>query len=248
MSRRNRRYFTVAHRAPALSRAACWLWARMAAGLRGERDQLLRRLSRALPPPDQQALAEVAADPQRWDRLCRRHRRGVPPGRRQGSRGPCGGQPTVELPGAGDHRARNPERVWDQSNSAGAVRAALDACGLRWAIPQLAEFRQQQLEGPDLSPSDFQNAVWLGAPLRIVGGVISPFRIEVARRIAAINGPFEGSAGEAPNRPAPRGAGTPSSSGPRTKRFAGAPCRSTRRQRPGTHPPGWRVRLSGRAQ
>ena len=34
MSRRNRRYFTLARRAPALSRAACWLWARTAlAGL-----------------------------------------------------------------------------------------------------------------------------------------------------------------------------------------------------------------------
>ena len=30
---------------------------------------------------------------------------------------------------------RNPERVWDQSNSAGAVRDALDACGLTWAVP-----------------------------------------------------------------------------------------------------------------
>jgi integrase len=30
---------------------------------------------------------------------------------------------------------RNPERVWDQSNSAGAIRAALDACGLTWAVP-----------------------------------------------------------------------------------------------------------------
>ncbi len=70
MSRRNRRYFTLAHRAPALSRAACWLWARMAlVGLRGDRDRLLRRLSRALPPADQQVLAEVAADTQRWDRF-----------------------------------------------------------------------------------------------------------------------------------------------------------------------------------
>ncbi len=70
MSRRNRRYLTLAHRAPALSRAACWLWARMAlVGLRGDRDRLLRRLSKALPPADQQVLAEVAADPQRWDRF-----------------------------------------------------------------------------------------------------------------------------------------------------------------------------------
>jgi integrase len=30
---------------------------------------------------------------------------------------------------------RDPERVWDQSNSAGAVRAALDVCGLTWAVP-----------------------------------------------------------------------------------------------------------------
>jgi integrase len=30
---------------------------------------------------------------------------------------------------------RDPERVWDQSNSAGAVRAALDASGLTWAVP-----------------------------------------------------------------------------------------------------------------
>jgi integrase len=30
---------------------------------------------------------------------------------------------------------RDPERVWDQSNSAGAVRDALDACGLTWAVP-----------------------------------------------------------------------------------------------------------------
>jgi integrase len=30
---------------------------------------------------------------------------------------------------------RDPKRVWDQSNSAGAVRDALDACGLTWAVP-----------------------------------------------------------------------------------------------------------------
>jgi len=70
MSRRNRRYFTLARRAPLLSQAACWLWARMAlAGLRGDRDRLLQRLSKALPPPDREVLAEVAADPQRWDRF-----------------------------------------------------------------------------------------------------------------------------------------------------------------------------------
>ena len=70
MSRRNRRYFTLARRAPPLSRAACWLWARLAlAGLRGDRDHLVQRLSKALPPPDREVLAEVAADPQRWTRF-----------------------------------------------------------------------------------------------------------------------------------------------------------------------------------
>jgi pimeloyl-ACP methyl ester carboxylesterase len=67
MSRRNRRYFTLARRAPALSRAACWLWARTAlAGLRSDRDRLVRRLSKGLPPPDREVLAEVAADAGRW--------------------------------------------------------------------------------------------------------------------------------------------------------------------------------------
>jgi conjugative relaxase-like TrwC/TraI family protein len=51
----------------------------------------------------------------------------------------------------------------------------------------LAELRQQQLEGPDLSARDFQNVVRLGAPFKIVDGDVSPFRLEVARRIAAIN-------------------------------------------------------------
>jgi pimeloyl-ACP methyl ester carboxylesterase len=37
MSRRNRRYFALARRAPALSRAACWLWARMAPGRAAQR-------------------------------------------------------------------------------------------------------------------------------------------------------------------------------------------------------------------
>jgi pimeloyl-ACP methyl ester carboxylesterase len=70
MSRRNRRYFTLARRAPTLSRAACWLWARMAlAGLGGDHERLRARLSKGLPPPDREVLAQVAADPQRWQRF-----------------------------------------------------------------------------------------------------------------------------------------------------------------------------------
>ena len=60
---------------------------------------------------------------------------------------------------------------------------ALFACGLH----PLAEFRQQQLEGPDLTQRDYQDAARLGAPFKIVDGVVSPFRLEVARHIAAIN-------------------------------------------------------------
>jgi hypothetical protein len=60
---------------------------------------------------------------------------------------------------------------------------ALFGCGLH----PLAELRQQQLEGPDLSRRDLQEGTQLGVPFKIVDGVVSPFRLEVARRYAAIN-------------------------------------------------------------
>jgi conjugative relaxase-like TrwC/TraI family protein len=60
---------------------------------------------------------------------------------------------------------------------------ALFGCGLH----PLAELRQQQLEGPALTTRDFLEVNQLGAPFKIVDGVVSPFRLEVARRIAAIN-------------------------------------------------------------
>ena len=59
---------------------------------------------------------------------------------------------------------------------------ALFGCGLH----PLAELRQQQLEGPELTQRDYQDAARLGAPFKIVGGEVSPFRLEVARRFAAI--------------------------------------------------------------
>jgi hypothetical protein len=59
---------------------------------------------------------------------------------------------------------------------------ALFGCGLH----PLAELRQQLLEGPDLTERDYQEVARLGAPLRIVDGEISPFRLEVAERIGAI--------------------------------------------------------------
>jgi TrwC relaxase len=60
---------------------------------------------------------------------------------------------------------------------------ALFGCGLH----PLAELRQQQLEGPDLTLLDFQNVARLGAPFKIVDNDLRPFRLEVAKRIAALN-------------------------------------------------------------
>jgi conjugative relaxase-like TrwC/TraI family protein len=60
---------------------------------------------------------------------------------------------------------------------------ALFGCGLH----PLAELRQQQLEGPALTIRDFQKVTQLGAPFKIFDGDVSPFRLEVAKRIAAIN-------------------------------------------------------------
>jgi conjugative relaxase-like TrwC/TraI family protein len=60
---------------------------------------------------------------------------------------------------------------------------ALFGCGLH----PLAELRQQQLEGPDLTTQDFQNVARLGAPFKIVDNDLRPFRVEVAKRIAALN-------------------------------------------------------------
>jgi len=59
---------------------------------------------------------------------------------------------------------------------------ALFGCGLH----PLAELRQQQLEGPDLPQRDLQDAARLGAPFKIVDSVVSLFRLEVAKRIGAI--------------------------------------------------------------
>jgi conjugative relaxase-like TrwC/TraI family protein len=60
---------------------------------------------------------------------------------------------------------------------------ALFGCGLH----PLAERRRRQLEGPDLTTRDFQEVTQLGPPFKIFDGKVSPFRLEVATRIAAIN-------------------------------------------------------------
>jgi conjugative relaxase-like TrwC/TraI family protein len=60
---------------------------------------------------------------------------------------------------------------------------ALFGCGLH----PLAELWQQLLEGPDLTLRDFQDVARLGAPFRIVDNDLIPFRVEVAKRIAALD-------------------------------------------------------------
>src|SRR5215213_10074035 len=60
---------------------------------------------------------------------------------------------------------------------------ALFGCGLH----PLAELRQQQLEGPDLTLRDLQDAARLGVPFKIIDNDLIPFRLEVAKRIAALN-------------------------------------------------------------
>ena len=59
---------------------------------------------------------------------------------------------------------------------------ALFGCGLH----PLAETRLQQLEGPDLTGQEFQDLMRLGTPFKIIDEA-TPFRVEVAQRIAALN-------------------------------------------------------------
>src|SRR4029434_1284731 len=84
--------------------------------------------------------------------------------------------------------------VWVGSGMAGIdgldvgdpVRAeqmrALFGCGLH----PLAELRLQQLDGPNLPAHDLQDVMRLGAPFKIIDDA-TPFRIEVAQRITALN-------------------------------------------------------------
>ena len=50
----------------------------------------------------------------------------------------------------------------------------------------LGELRLQQMEGADLTGGDFHDVVRLGAPFKIMDDA-TPFRVEVAQRIAALN-------------------------------------------------------------
>ena len=54
-------------------------------------------------------------------------------------------------------------------------------------VHPLAAQRQRQLQGPDLTVRDYQAVTRLGAPFKIYEPDVSPFRIEVAKRLAALN-------------------------------------------------------------
>jgi conjugative relaxase-like TrwC/TraI family protein len=51
----------------------------------------------------------------------------------------------------------------------------------------LAEQRQQQLHGPDLTDRDYLAVTRLGAPFKIYAHDVPPFRVEIAERIAELN-------------------------------------------------------------
>ena len=70
---------------------------------------------------------------------------------------------------------------------------ALFGCGLH----PLAELRQQQLEGPELTLRDFRDAARLGVPFKIVDNDLLPFRLEVANASRRSKPPSDG-------RPTPR--------------------------------------------
>jgi hypothetical protein len=70
---------------------------------------------------------------------------------------------------------------------------ALFGCGLH----PLAELRQQQLEGPELTLRDFRDAARLGVPFKIVDNDLRPFRLEVASASRRSTPPSDG-------RPTPR--------------------------------------------
>ena len=43
------------------------------------------------------------------------------------------------------------------------------------------------LARPELTPREYPDLAWLGAPFKIIDGEVSPLRLEVARRFTAIN-------------------------------------------------------------
>jgi hypothetical protein len=80
-------------------------------------------------------------------------------------------------------------RGWSASTvSTPATRSARSRCERCSAgMHPLVELRLQQLGGPDLTESDYLAVTRLGAPFKVLDRDVSPFRVEVAKRIAAIN-------------------------------------------------------------
>ena len=74
----------------------------------------------------------------------------------------------------------------------------------------LAQQRIDALHGPGLTENDYREASRLGTPLKIFSPDVSPFRVEVAKRLAALNlrdGEPSRSAGPRASGPDPHGGG-----------------------------------------
>jgi TrwC relaxase len=95
----------------------------------------------------------------------------------------------------------------------------------------LAEPRQRQLQGPDLTVQNYQSVTRLGAPFKIYQPDVSPFRVEVAKRIAAFNqSPGCPGTGRCRLRIGPRSA-------PRWHGSSSLPSTDASRRMPGSWPP-----------
>ena len=85
--------------------------------------------------------------------------------------------------GCGSVPAWRESTVWTSGDPVTAEQMrALFGCGLH----PLAETRLRQLDGPDLTAQDFGDVMRLGAPFKIIDDA-TPFRVEVAKRISALN-------------------------------------------------------------
>ena len=69
----------------------------------------------------------------------------------------------------------------------------------------LAAQRLEQLDAADLSDTNIKAATRLGAPFKIYAAEVSPFRVEVAKRIAVRTGPPDSSRTSLSRRPIGRG-------------------------------------------
>ncbi len=73
----------------------------------------------------------------------------------------------------------------DGLNAGDAVTAEQMRALFGAGMHPLATKRLEQLDAADLTDTNIQAATRLGAPFKVYAGEVSPFRVEVAKRIAA---------------------------------------------------------------